>query len=416
MKQNFKNLTLTCLLASTVLMSCQNPSSDKEKIIDRVYVTADDSMSSEELSTAAEQLVGPYTFMLAYKTALKAVEKDPTNMKAQFYVSFLKRFETFRGVFVRIKPALKPEQLNNLNDTIKKFPESPLKAFLLEPGTPIKTVTDLQDVLSDYVSALKEFRLFLKKNQSADLNIYLNPHVFEQAIKSEMENSCTVVDKNGTLTVDCDYSHVATKKLNSADMIALAQMEAGEVLLYGLYNNYSLEGIDKLAEADKKTKMSNREKVNFLNALPNFGKLRKNNTFEILTSIGSDFSAATKWALSYQKDLCPKGLGAKDQRKGFLFNNGLCIEDTNELERNLALLDSALSGIIQIDIKTKSGDIINSNLNAFVWNKNPISDLRQIKPSTWNKCDQATSLVDNTLGGLLVDNNANLFLDTNCNK
>ena len=124
MKQKLKNLTMTLVISSSLLaLSSCNPNNNTEKVVDRVHITADDSMSSTELSTAAEQLVGPYTFMLAYKTALKAVEKDPTNLKAQFYVALLKRFEAFRGVLTRVKPALNQEQLKNLNENIIRTPE-----------------------------------------------------------------------------------------------------------------------------------------------------------------------------------------------------------------------------------------------------------------------------------------------------
>ena len=65
------------------------------------------------------------------------------------------------------------------------------------------------------------------------MNIYLNPHIFQEAIKNEMNNSCKVTPNGDYSTVDCDYSFVASKKLNSADMIALTQMQAGEILMFG---------------------------------------------------------------------------------------------------------------------------------------------------------------------------------------
>lgn len=417
MKQNLKQLTMGLVIASSVLMSCQNNGS--EKVIDRVRVTADDSMSSAELSIAAEQLVGPYTFMLAYKTALKAVEKDPTNIKAQFYVNFLKRFEAFRGILTRIKPFYKnAAQAKSLDDTIKNFPQSPLKDFLTEPGTAITTVTDVQNVLGDYVSALKDFRKFLKANQASEMNIYLNPSVFEQAIKNELRDSCTFNEGNGDghLVVECDYSMIATKKLNTADMIALTQMTSGEILAFGLYNSYSLEGIEKLQEVDPNHLMSRQATVNYLASLPSFGKLRKDHVFSMLTEVGSDLSAATKWAMNYQSTLCPKGTSTPNQRKGYLISNGICIENISETNHALAMLDSALLGAIRVDVKRANGEMINTQIDYFALSRQPIQDLRQVRPTSWNRCDQVTSLADNTVGGIYADNNANLFLKTDCSK
>jgi hypothetical protein len=54
-------------------------------------------------------------------------------------------------------------------------------------------------------------------------------------------------------------------------------------------------------------------------------------------------------------------------------------------------------------------------MNIFAWATNPIQDLRQIKPTSWNSCDHATSLADNSFGGIFVDNNAQLFMESsNC--
>ncbi len=415
MNQKLKFLTMGLILSSSLLTACE-PNNNTEKVVDRVHVTADDSMSSAELATAAEQLVGPYTFMLAYKTALKAVEKDPTNLKAQFYVNLLKRFEAFRGILTRVKPALNVEQLKNMNETIKKIPMSPLKEYLTEDGPPIKTVTEIQDVLANYTSALKDFRKFLKANQTAELNIYLNPYVFEKAIKEELKNSCTIKEGDGSVTVDCDYSQIATKKLNMADMIALTQMTSGEILVFGLYNNYSLQGIEKLTEVDPNHRFSQRETTNFLFSQPSFGKLRKDHIFSMLTEMGSDLSSATKWAIEYQNKLCPKGSSVENQRPGYLFSKGICIENVSDVQKGLAQLDSALHGAIRVDLKRANEEIVNTEMNFFAWSTSPIQDLRQIRPTTWSKCDKAVSFADNTFGGVFVDNNAPLFVKSDCSQ
>lgn len=415
MKQSFKAITIGLTLTSSVLMSCTQ--SETVKYVDRVHIATNDSMSSDELATAAEQLVGPYTFMLAYKTALQATEKDPTNLKAQFYVRFLKRYEAFRGILNRVKPVLKPEQINNLNKfTTKILPNSPLKDFLTDASAaPFTQAADLQNVISEYITALRDFRSFLKENQSKEMNIYLNPRIFQEAIKNEMNNFCKVTPNGDYSTVDCDYSFVASKKLNSADMIALTQMQAGEILMLGIYNSYSLEGLEKLSEADPQHQMSNRERTNFLSNLPNFGKLRKDNIFDLLNSIGADFSAAAKWAMTYQQSLCPKQQRVNNQRPGYLFSSGICVENPTELSRSIALIDQMLQGITRVDLRTPNGSVINTSINAFAWSKSPIQDLRQIRPTTWNNCDYAANLADNSLGGVFVENNFNLFLNQNCN-
>lgn len=412
-----KYLATVALISSFGLMGCQ-PDKVTEKVPQKVSVN--EQMNSDELTNAAEQLVGPYTFMLAYKTALMAVEKDPTNIKAQFYVKLLKRFEAFRGAFNRIKPALTAEQLNNLNKTIKDFPESPLKIFLLDNKNKaeIKTVDNIQSVLGEYYTAVADFRQFLKDNQTAELTIYLNPNLFEQQIKKELADSCSYVTKpDGSWDVNCQYNMVATKKLNIADLIVLRQMAATELIYSFFTNSYSMDGIEQLAKVDPNGTMTNQQRAAFYESLPGFGKLRKDQNIKYIKDMGSDLSVGIKWVQQYQKDVCAKGTSTKNQRKGFLFQDGICIEQQSQSAVNqfLSVLDRALGGVTQVELKDSEDKPVTMNMNIFAWASNPIQDLRQIKPTAWNSCGHAMSLADNSFGGIFVDNNVQVLMEkSNC--
>ena len=84
MKSEAKNIVkkylLTIALASSIGLTACQKAADKVTEKSPQKVSVNDQMNSDELTNAAEQLVGPYTFMLAYKTAVLAVEKDPTNI------------------------------------------------------------------------------------------------------------------------------------------------------------------------------------------------------------------------------------------------------------------------------------------------------------------------------------------------
>jgi hypothetical protein len=413
-----KYLATVALVSSFGFMGCQ-PDTVKEKVPQKVSVN--EQMNSDELTNAAEQLVGPYTFMLAYKTAKMAVEKDPTNIKAQFYVKLLKRFEAFRGAFNRIKPALTAEQLNNLNKTIKDFPESPLKIFLLDNKnkSEIKTVDNMQSVLGEYYTAVADFRKFLKDNQTAELTIYLNPNLFEQQIRKDLADNCKyVTNLDGSWEVSCEYSMIATKKLNIADLIVLRQMAATELIYSFFTNSYSMDGIEQLAKIDPNGNMTNQQRAAFYESLPGFGKLRKDQNIKYIKDMGSDLSVGIKWVQQYQHDICEKGTSTKNQRKGFLFQDGICIEQESQSSVNqfLSVLDRALGGVTQIELKDSEDRLVMMNMNIFAWATNPIQDLRQIKPTAWNSCGHAISLADKTVGGIFVDNNAQVLMEkSNCN-
>lgn len=336
--------------------------------------------------------------------------KDPYNLKAEFIMLLTKRFQAFKGLHTRIRPALQGEQLKAHAEWLKTFPQSPLKTFLTAEGSPIKTITDSQNVLSEYYGSIQEFRNFLKKNQNSKLSLELNAQTFEKEIREEMADSCKYTGPKEDLELVCDFSEIAVKKLNIADMIMLRQVISGE-LVYSLFNNYSLEGLDKIQENEG---LSNQEKTEAMARLPEFGKLRSQHTFGLLRDIGSDRSAAVKWAVQYQKEICPAGSDSYGQRKGYLFKDGICVDDVDATQKMVAVLDQALRGAVRVEMTTEGGNKLDTNVNYFAWSDRPVRDLRQVMPTQWNDCDEATEVRDNTLGGIFVENNFNLTLDKKC--
>ena len=163
--------------------------------------------------------------------------------------------------------------------------------------------------------------------------------------------------------------------------------------------------------------MSNQARTEYLANLSTFGKLRPDQTLKLMKEMGSDLSVGLKWAQQYQKDICPKGTSTAQQRRGYLFSSGICLEKDSEgsINQFLAVLDRALGGVTRIELTDSINKPTFVNLDIFAWSRSPIQDLKQIKPTSWNNCGDATNFADNTLGGLFVDNNANLFnTKSNC--
>lgn len=406
MKRFIKPLTL--LVATTFIFSCDPKS--KEAQDGKVTINANDKSSAQDLINSAEQIVSPYSFMLAYRLSSLALEKDPTNIKAQFYNKLLKRFEAFRGYAVRIKPLLTDAQKANLQKAIDSFPKSPLKDFLTEPGTEYKNIEDLQGMYSQYFKAVSDFRSFLKEQENSEMEINLNPLIFSGEIKKELANSCRVKNQDTASTrtatnieLECDYSYAAAKKLNVADFVALRQAAAGEMILGIYFNSYSLEGIQSVGEIKGLTSKQVWDKL-FANE--KFGKVRSDNMIPKLKEIGSDLGAAVTWAIQYQSTICPKGQPSPENRPNYLFKSGICVKSSDELTRSLALLDSALKGVIDVDLKDGS----KARIDAFAWSRSPIADLRSIEPTFDASGNKATTFKDNTLGGVFVDNNADRLL------
>ena len=387
---------LSIVLLSQLIFSCQP--ADKKSA--KVSITATDKMSADELASSAEQLITPYSFMLAYKLAKLAVDKEPNNVRALFYYKFLKRYEAFRGFYSRVSSALTPAQQDELKKEIALYPPSPLKDFLTEKGTDIKTIKDEQDVLAQYYGSIAEFYDFLKDKENSDFQARIN--ISKQEFRKDQAGICNATDTGSELKIQCDTTNMVSVKLNMADMILLRQITAGELLVGIAYNSYNLDGLDKLATAP--AKMTLQQSIDTAFSNEKFGLLRNDHMFGSLLKIGADMGAAANWALKYQATLCPHGAGAIDNRPGYLFKNGICFAGKqDDATHALHVLDLALKGPTLIDI---TPDIKGSNVDVFAWSRNAIKDLRTVQPSQYDGGGKAISLRDNTVGGVLLDSNA----------
>jgi hypothetical protein len=401
-------------------------SKDKDKAGDSAQtptqptvITADaTTMNADELADAGEQLVGPYTFMLADKVFDLALEKDSKNMKAQFYKNFIKRAMVMKGILTRIRPLMAKATVKQREDyerTIKQLPESPMKKFLLDGKEDIASYAQVVDLASDYAHAINDFRKFAKANQGLELTLNLNPHIFEKQISEEAANSCTMVQNSEKqYEFNCDYTAIAQKRINAADMIALQQMAAGEVMYWSLFTSYDISTLVPVVEDPSYKTLTAQQQLAKIKALPSVAKLRKDQTLSLIPELGSDFSAAVKWAMRYQDRVCPKGENVLNQRRGFLFRDGVCVIKNDDTQKAISTLDQVLAGDYMAPIKNNDGqtvDMIRIDLMAFV--KNPPQDLKNVLPESVDDKGAVTAWSDKTFGGLFPDGDVDKTLSHN---
>ena len=406
MKTVFKTTVLATSLVLALTACSQSKDQSASEKAKQIHLN--NQMQSNDLADAGEQLVSPYTFMFADKAFDMALEKDAANPKAQFYKAFIKRLMVFKGIARRIGPLMNKGDQKQIADYAKwkkDFPESPLKTFLMDGPEDIDTYAKATRVVADYNKALNEFRLFLKKNSTLELTLNLNPHVFQQEINEEYANSCTWKEvADGSIDVNCDSSGVAQKKLNSADLIALRQATGGEMLYWSIYTAYDMTTIEQISKNEQLQHMTPPEALAYYKTLPSIARLNADNTLNLIPEIGVDFSAAVKWVKQYQDRVCPKGISGRNQRRGFLFKDGVCIENATELDKSLAVLDQALGGVFTAPIKDDNDqqiDQIRVNLVGFL--KNPPQDLKNLLPESVDQEGKVTRWSDSTFGGLFPD-------------
>ncbi len=401
---------LIVLAALTTACSNDSGSSNPNKVV----ITAADQDDSNTLANAGEALVSPFTFMLADPVFDKALAKDPGNKKALFYKSFLKRFMLLRGVHTRVRPLVRNYgNIGSYETGMRRFPSSPFKDFAADGQENISSAIELQNLLVSYRDSLLDFYKFIKENQDLEMEIYLNPYVWMQEIQREAANNCFMVSYD-PYTVECDYTNAAVKKVSAPDMLALKQLVAGEVAYFTLWTSYSVEGMEKLKEADPKGQLPPETALGIVEANSRWGKLRNDNTLKILTELGSDYSAAVKYVAQNQNRLCPPMPYGKAHRPGTLFPRGFCVTGGTNLDQQLALLDSALTGPITVQSLDKTGKVQSVRVDYFAISRNAPAHVRSFLPQTWEQCPGgqgwiAKTLADNTLGGIYPDGNAPLF-------
>lgn len=468
---------ITKFLAASVLVALTacNETKTKEKIVyvdkngnvietqtegkngPRVELRIDEKMSSDDLIQVGEQLIGPYTFHLANHAFELVLQKDPNNKKAQFYVAFLKRYMVFKGILTRVKPYMRTNlQSAQHEKTIKSIPEHPLKSFLLAGQEDIDDLGDIQNFLVEYRDAVDYFRNFLKQNPDLNMTFTMNPSVFNEKIQENLQNSCVAEQQvDGSYKVACDTSDVATIKINSADVVALRQEAAGEVLYLTLLNSHSLKGTDRIwknlensqrSVCTQRTesyvgyydsnnnpvyynyqvqncraagnRISPEEVMTSLEGVRTFGQLRTDNKMSLVRTLGADFVAAAKWVLDYQAQLCPNGPGQPQNRKGYLMNQGLCVDNASDMERTIDMFERVLKGIVRTDMRANDGQSVTTDLNIMAFFDHPVQDLRQLFPDKYDNCGNGTSLRDRTFGGVFPNKDANRFMleKNNCGQ
>lgn len=404
-----KTVFKTTVLATSLILALTTACSTKRDASEEAQkIHANNQMKSDELADAGEQLVSPYTFMLADKVFDMALEKDAANPKSQFYKGFIKRLMVFKGIARRIAPIVRKgsqAQKDDYAKWIKEFPNSPLKTFLLDGPEDLNSYADAVKVLGDYNRALNDFRGFLKKNQALELTLNLNPHIFEKEINEEYARSCTWKEGvDGAIDVTCDATGIAQKKLNSADLIALRQATGGEMLYWSLLTAYDYSTIEQLTATQATKDMTPPEVLAYYKNLPSIAKLNADHTLKLIPELGVDFSAAAKWVKQYQDRVCPKGANVPNQRRGYAFRDGLCIENATEADKAIAMIDQVFGGVFSQPIKDENGqqiDQIRMNLVGFL--NAPPQDLKNLLPESVDQDGNVTRWADKTFGGLFPD-------------
>lgn len=419
-----KKMITSIALCTSLLATLSACSPEKSSETQKIKLSVSQQMQSDELTAAGEQLIAPHTFHLADRAFALALQKNPNDKKAEFYRVFLKRFMVFRGILTNIRPmAQKYGDITKFDKEMKKIPASPLHDFLFIPNEGvvkgIATELDVQNLLISYRNALQDFRTWVAMNQDLKLELHVNPMIFMNQIQENMASNCTVVpgtnEEDGQ--IECDTSEAATIRVNIADLLTLKQEAAGEILYLTLATSYNLGGLGNVIKETEGKELTSKQVTELVQAKVNL-KILNEQSMTSVRALGVDLGVAAKWATKYQDSICPKDKnGTPVARKGYLFKNGLCIDNTSDVEKNLAILEQVLKGTMAVKIGDDEATQVTKNINFLAPFDKPVASLHLLAPASWSEDgSRVTSFKDKTLGGLFPNGDALTILSPEVTK
>ena len=410
-KETVKEVTIEKPVPVPSVATADAPIKDVTVVVDPA------TMNAEELALAGEQLITPTTFMYADGVFDVALSKDPQNLRARFYKSFLKQFMVFKGVSYRLesyRAKIDPGVEKKFAKERADIREDGVRDFLYSKsaGGPISKDSEVQDLAVAYREGVNNFRVFLRKelsnSNSQEFVIHLNPYLigFKMSQYCEVKISQQKEANPGQQVFQCHLADSSKVKIAPADALVLSQYMAGWVLYLGITTSHSWDGLGKLYRIQRHKKLTHSQGAEFLRQQENFGILRKDHRLGLMTELGSDLLAAAKWVMANQTSLCPEGKFVSYQRYDHLFERGICVEDESKqkVNKDLSILEMALKGITGIEMDFTGDDKkVMAKVDAFAWARNPIQDIKTLIPTEYNACDEATEHPDPTMGGIFVD-------------
>lgn len=407
-------LTIAC--SKDEINTSDNNRIDTKKI---VKSSSTNQVASAELTKAAEALMQSLGFQYADEVLKQAIALDPQNKKAVFLQNILGTISVYKGFYQRVKPlaAKIPGKLEEITKMEQEIPNGAYRDFLFAESAPIQNEADLQNLISDIKSAYSKLGKYVKNNKDLSMDISITNSSLIESKMRDFDRHCTLVEisegayelqnvptHNGD-RFNCDLKNSLVTKINRADLEAIQQISFAAQIYLSLGNRYSLAGLVNATNNDQFNNLSKKDKWEVLTSNSAFGVLREKSLVN-MTSLGMDFIAAVDYVKSMQESLCPSG-SANKARSGYLFNNGVCVdEEGGKLEQDLALVESLLGGGIT-DIKVR--DTYETQVKPLAAFQTPVADLKSLKPK-FNHCDKVTQVSNSSLNGLFPNNDVNTIL------
>jgi len=480
---NYYKLLLGGLAALGILVACSDHSLlkdnksnkttstivDAQKVLDDPELT--NSQKAVQLVNAGEQLFTPQAFFLSDPIFKAALEKDPSNKKAQLYNNMLKPMMNLKGILGRVEPLMKKDDreyakykkqldersfaISRRGDNNKVWWGSYLPSEFLSDATnlpKISTEKELQDFFKSQIAVYNDLRMFLNRNINLEADLSLS----DQWLKERADNRSVICRytriSDFSVQVDCEENNnFMNVKIDRGEMEAFKAGAAGMQIYQIINSAYDITNTQSLAmQLRSRDHLTQQHKIETISSdNDKIGTLQDDNQLAEILNLGKDGMIGARWVRQNHIKLCPginegtaygqrTGGTKKDilRREGFLFDEGICWDqmeprhDYQKLGQIFDTIDMALKGqVVEIRAHEKVGTMhhndlgiptgvtyhtpgnkISADVKPSIALSNPVKDLREIKPKSYNDCGNVLSFEDNTLGGVFINGDADDYL------
>lgn len=314
----------------------------------------------EEKMAMADVIVDESEATLGFQTMAEhslrmkeALDMDPNNFRAKFWLELFRPFNKLRGIVGRVRPLymkqpLGYERYQVLVSGLEGNSTPDYFRFLTEldlaPTKPIETDAEFRIWMDDLLVSLNDLRVFVRSNKDRHLELRVPQRwAFPNSDPEKTDGRCGAFSFFSlTKLATCSRTGMVSFRLNRADFELLQYAISAQ--MYHLAVLYSFN-LNPLVMFDGFQNRRPREIVSMLTKGYD-GKLLANNRLALGKEILSEWLTTQKYFQQNQKEVCKYGDYSPRNRPGYLMAFGYCIRkrDVSEHEKTTATIETILQG------------------------------------------------------------------------
>lgn len=325
-----------------------------------------DHLNAEEKAAMSEVLTDEAEEKLTFTTLHElrpqfeeAVKLGKGNVRARFWIEIMNPMLKMRGIVNRIRPLYLQqeygmERYQILVRGLEQTSSSDYRRFLTESdnsGGPdsreIHSDKEFRLWMDEVIVSLNQLRLFLKENKDRTIQLRVpQKWMFgDSAPEKHLEKQdgrCGALSFMFTKVAACSASGMVSFKVNRADLEGIQYVVSAQMFQLSLLYAFNLNPIVMF---DGFANRSTKEVVRRLTKGYD-GSLLHRNRLSVGKDLLPEWLAAQKYLLSSQAELCRTGENSSQNRPGYLFSTGYCLEKhrSDNDRKSIAIIEALIAG------------------------------------------------------------------------